>query len=156
MKTLLALFVLAIGLHAQSLPDNLYAAGVGFQSAASPQTSGWLSYCHRTGDRIAACLATDYTGSTTSQRAEIMTHLYTTGRLHIFGKAGAGTAQGNNGGVGAAYSAGGVALFDLKVGLHAVVSISWLKQNVSVATTGNFLQDYASKAVFRFGFGRSW
>ncbi len=149
---------------AQTLPDRFGAAGLGFQSTATPQTSGWASVCVRTTDRIYSCGATDYAGTSSSARAEFDTRIYSVGGLNVFAKAGAGAATGSDGGVGGSFTGGGVITFDvskwLKVagpGLNAVFSMTFTKNDVNEpAVVGTGLAAFGAKSVFRFGFGKAF
>jgi len=148
-------------IRAQGLPDRFGAAGMGFQSTAAPAASGWAAVCLKAAERVYTCGATDYAAGSSSARAEVDTVLAAAGPLTLFAKGGAGAATGA-GGVGASYTGGGVATLDLSrwvkiaQGLHAVASITYTKNDVSVAGDGAGLQSFGAKPVFRFGFGRAF
>jgi hypothetical protein len=159
-----------------ALPNNLAAAGLGFQHTAAPQASGWATACHRNPDVVLfgislpsyLCASTDYSGTSTSVRADIATVVLQKGGFLAGTKTGLGvsTASNNVGStnIGGAYDLGGWATlgiggFTKMPGLQLVTSISWLKQDIS-GLTGEppvtLLKDLSDRAVFRFGVGRTW
>ncbi len=142
--------------RAQGLPERFGAAGMGFQSASAPQTSGWAAMCLKAAERIYTCGATDYAAGSSSARAEVDTLLVSSGPITIFAKGGAGAATSTTG-VGGSFAGGGVATLDLSkllrwaAGVYAVASITLVKNDVTV--TGSA---FGGQSVFRFGFGRSF
>lgn len=157
-------------------PSNFAAAGVGFQKTSSPQTSGWATVCHSNptvnlwGLSLPSylCASTDYSGVSTSARADIATVIVQHGWFTAGTKTGVGVSTASNTvgstNVGGAFDLGGWASFDTSklfkvTGLKTVVSISWLKQDISGISgepPATILRDLSERAVFRFGFGRSW
>src|SRR5579863_6240237 len=132
-----------------ALPQNFAAAGAGFQSTSSPQTSGWISACHRNPDITLfgltvpsyLCASTDYTGSDTSARVDVDTVVWQRAWFTTGTKTGGGAAL-NAAGVGGSYALGGWAAADvspfLKItGARIVASITWQKDDVAAAQTAN-------------------
>jgi hypothetical protein len=166
MKTLvsIAVFVLlALSLNAQTLPPHFTGAGLGFQNSATPKASGWFDTCVSTVPKTYACLGTDYSGGTTSTRAEVFPQFYQFKGLTFFGRLGAGAATSVSGGIGGSFDGGGAMTFAIPEnllrtpGLYAVFSGSWQKRNVVEApTVGNALQAFGSQTIWRFGIGKGW
>ncbi len=146
-----------------SLPDHFYGMGLGFQNSAIPKTSGWINVCTQAYSKMYGCIATDYSGGTTSTRAEAHQMFYQFKGCGLFGTAGAGAATGVTGGVGGSFDAGGVigcAVPEKLIrqrGIYAVFSGSWNKRNVLEAPDiGTALKSFGSQTVWRFGFGKGW
>lgn len=145
------------------LPDHFMGAGLGFQNSAIPKTSGWIDICTQAYTNLYACIATDYSGGTTSTRAEGHQMFYQYRNCGLFGTVGAGAATGVTGGVGGSFDAGGVigcAIPEKLIrqkGIYAVFSGSWNKRNVlEAATVGSALHTFGAQTVWRFGFGKTW
>lgn len=169
---LVCLCAAAFGQDAK-LPDNFAAAGLGFQSTATPQTSGWSEYCHRNPDLNLfglsipsyGCASTDYSGQVTSARIDVKSVLLAKGGIAGGTVSGAGAAVNTNG-VGASYAVGGWGASDfpgraLKMpGLQFVASATWQKSDVAVAQQQAgaipVLRQLAARSVWRLGFGKTW
>jgi hypothetical protein len=170
---LVVALALATVLSAQdTLPNNFAAAGLGFQSTANPQTSGWASMCHRNEDANLfgwklpsyLCGATDYSGTVTSARVELSTVLFAN-RLVAFGPKVGGGAAYNANGMGGAFAGGGWVSLNaenfVKIsGVWLTASVTWSKDDVSVAQAAGkvpvVLQQLAARGVYRFGIGKAW
>lgn len=155
-----------------TLPSNFAAAGLGFQSTATPQTSGWLSVCHRNPDLNIAglalpsflCASTDYSAAATSARVDLDTIVLQKSVFAAGFKTGGGAAINSNG-VGGSYALGGFGVADISsfvkiAGARLAASITWQKDDVAAASQGAtvpiVLQQLGARATFRFGFGKSW
>jgi hypothetical protein len=161
------------------LPSNFVGFGAGLQSASNPKVSGWADVCRRNPDVTIAgmtlpsylCLATDYSGSAASPRADLHTVFVRnkSGSLIAGTKMGAGASITSNAGggtnVGGAFDVGGFGALKLGTfaGINGLVltgSITWLKQDVSTAVSAGppiaILHALGSHAAVRFGFGKTW
>lgn len=164
MKTLLAVLLIASsGLIAADLPQHFTGAGLGFQNSATPKASGWFDTCILTVPTLYACVATDYSNGTTSNRAEVHQLFRQFKNCSIFGTAGAGAATGATGGVGGAFDMGGVVGCNIPVkivrtaGMVAVFSGSWQKNNVVQAPdVGTAFRAFGSQTIWRFGVGKTF
>jgi hypothetical protein len=110
------------------------------------------------------CAATDHTGNVTSGRVDLNTVILHRSWINAGSKSGAGAAYNDNG-MGGAFAVGGWAAVSLsKVfkieSFHFVSSVTWQKDDVSVATKAGplnmVLKDLAARGTFRFGFGKAW
>ena len=162
---LLLLALLALPAFSQdAMPNNFFAAGLGFQGSSVPHTSGWATACTKTVSVVYACVRTDYAGGgVTSTRAEAHPLIKTIKGVAIFGTAGAGMATGPTGGIGGAFDFGGALATKLPAklggsnGWYAVASGSWQKDNILQAPDlGAALKAFGTQTVWRFGFGRAW
>lgn len=159
---LLALMSL-IPLNAADLPSHFTGAGLGFQNSATPRASGWFTTCVLAVERTYTCLASDYSGSTTSTRADVHVLAVEYRACAVFGTAGPGAATGSTGGIGGSFDAGG--LIGCKVpsklfrvpGMVAVFSGSWNKRNVVEAPDiGTAARTFGAQTIWRFGVGKAW
>lgn len=156
------LLALAFAASAQDLPQHFTGAGMGFQNAATPKASGWFDVCTQTFTNVYGCMATDYSGGTTSTRADIFPLIKTIKGISIFGRGGAGASVGANSGVGASFDAGGALAYAIPQklfrtsGLYAVFSGSWQKRNVEEITSTGGLQAFGSQTIWRFGLGKGF
>lgn len=158
----LVLFLVLLPAFPQTvLPTNFVATGFGFQNRTKP--TGWITMCAKTSSLVYACSSTDYTGTTSSTRAEVQTVIWHGTYMSLAGTAAAGAAAGASG-IGGSFSGGGAVVLQLdKVikaipGLSLVYSVNWIKENVTQSSSVNpsFLQSVGSRTVFRVGLGKSW
>jgi hypothetical protein len=176
MKTIVSIALLtllcALGASGQSLPSNGVFAGLGFQSTANPQASGWFEVEKRLPDFTIAGLtlssyggaATDYFGTSTSARVDTKLVILRKGWFTAGTLQGAGAAVSPNG-VGGSFVGGGWATAGigklLKVpGAVLAASITWQKDDVLVAIQQSGLpaklETLGVRATFRFGVGKTW
>lgn len=170
----ICVLILAVGAFGQTtstappapLPANFAAAGGGFQGTGNPQASGWAEGCHRNPDAPIfglllpsyLCLATDYSGTATSARADVDTVLLHRGWFTAGTKTGGGAAYNANG-VGGSFAGGG--WMTIKMGsIYVAASATWRKDDVVAAVQNKaapvVLRALKDTAVFRIGFGMAW
>jgi hypothetical protein len=170
----LAVIVLACALCAfgQTLPANGAFVGLGFQSVANPQVSGWVEYEKALPDvQIGSFTfhsyggaATDYSGAVTSGRIDtkwvILRHRWLT-----FGTLQGGGVAYNSNGYGGSFTGGGwvTAGIGKLLGIPGAVlamSASATKDDVSIALADPTLKGKLVKlglhGTFRFGVGKVW
>jgi hypothetical protein len=170
---LIAVIAIPIALaHGETLPNNFAGAGLGFQSMAVPQTSGWSEYCHRNPDVSLlgltvpsyTCAATDYSANATSGRVDVDLVLVRKGIFAGGSKTGGGGAVNNNS-FGVSYAVGGWGMIDLSrwiklEGFKFAGSLTWQKDDLAVATKETtvplVLRALAARTVVRLGFGKTW
>ncbi len=163
MKLLLVTLLCSFSMLAADLPQHFTGVGLGFQQSPTPKASGWFDTCILTVPTLYACVATDYSNGTTSNRAEIHQKMFEFRSCIGFGTAGAGAATGATGGVGGAFDMGGVLACPIPEklvrtkGLAAVFSGSWQKNNVVQAPdAGTAFRAFGQQTVWRFGVGKTF
>lgn len=172
MKLAAIMLACALCVSAQTLPSQGAFVGLGFQSVANPQVSGWVEYEKALPDvqigsftfRSYGGAATDYSGQSTSSRIDtkwvILSHRWLTlGTLQ-----GGGVAYNANG-YGGSFTGGGwvTAGIGKLLGIPGAVlamSASWMKDDVSVAVANPTLKGklvtLGLHGCFRFGVGKTW
>ena len=139
----LAILLLAASAFAQApLPNNVYAAGVSFNSSASPRIAGTALYAKLVNDgsgtyafTVVDALPSGYKPFTvtTNIGAGVAQKLFAIGKVPIFVPASAGVSfSGSN--TGWAWSGGALASIKLKNNWHVYPNVRVVKSSVSNGT----------------------